>query len=179
MGPTWLDSHLLHADCFLRAGVNTDPAIDAGFLIDYRLFVNHLDRLAWTLWDTSFATSAFLFIYFSWHLHYPFKRKKHIAVVLKPQSLIRHGMLQNYYDITTYFSKKFYKAFPASTPIPLDRFKSGFFTLQRPFIIVLGAPTDPCPRQLPYREPSCLGHFLQSSPEPDWIGCPELWSADK
>ena len=72
----WGQPDLLHADCFLRAGVNANSAINAGFFIDNGLIFGHFDSFAWTLCYTGFTTSAFLFIYFSWHLRNPFKKNR-------------------------------------------------------------------------------------------------------
>jgi hypothetical protein len=88
--------NLLHTDCLDGAGVNADPAVDAGIGIDDRLFVNHANGLAGALRYTGFATGAFFLIHLSRHLYNPFKKQ--------PKNLpLGKGMLQNYQDVTTNF----------------------------------------------------------------------------
>jgi hypothetical protein len=86
---------LFHSDCFDRAGVNTNAAIDASVNINYCLIINHLYRITRALWYTRFTTGAFFLIYFSRHLHNPFKKNE-----LKPISKRRNvTKLCSYYNI--------------------------------------------------------------------------------
>jgi hypothetical protein len=78
MGPTSKNKRfclfiLLHTDCFSRAGINADTAVNAGVGANYRLLFDHAYSLTRALADTRFTTSAFLFIYFGRHLYNPFK----------------------------------------------------------------------------------------------------------
>jgi len=87
---------LLHTDCFSRAGVNANAAIDAGVNVNHRLAINHLNCLAGAFFHTGFTTIAFFLIYYSRHLHSPFKK----TVQNLPA---KDEVLQNYDDITTNF----------------------------------------------------------------------------
>src|SRR4030042_6833972 len=60
-------------DRFFRTFINTCPAIDAGFCVDYGLIALHLDGLNWTTLFARSAACAFLQINNDRHLLPPFE----------------------------------------------------------------------------------------------------------
>jgi hypothetical protein len=90
MGPT---NKLLHTDCFGRAGINANSAINAGVCVNLRLIVGHAYRIARALLHAGLATSTLFIVNFSRHPYHPFKKRLN---TYEP----RNGMLQNYGNIT-------------------------------------------------------------------------------
>jgi hypothetical protein len=108
-----------------------------------------------------FSSSTFAGIYLTLS-----KKTEILTAFMKPFSSIKNGILQDYHDITTYFSKKFNHPSMGSTRIPPDRFMSQILCPGGPLIIVPAALTGRLPGQVPCHAQLCSDHFVQSRSAP-------------
>lgn len=123
MGPT---QNLLHSDCLFRTGVNANPAIDTGFVINNRLLGSHAYGFIRTISYAGFTTGAFFYIYFSRHLRAPFKKQlvfyQQNGGFYKTMMILQHKSWEIRLEneklsaLTCHFSLTFFgSAFPDST----------------------------------------------------------------